>query len=480
MSHIRCQNFHVNAIVLLLALFTVTAARSQPPDDRVTVLVGFKQKPGASEEALIKISGGTVTHKFRLIPAIAAKVPKGAIDGLKKHSLVNEVVFDTAIHSMDTELDSSWGVAQIGAGVPHAANNTGAGVKVCVIDTGIDYTHPDLADRYDAAASWDFIAGDNDPFDDNGHGTHVAGIIAANDNGFGVVGVAPSATIIALKILDQNGNGSIIDAVSALDRCYQYGGHIANHSYGSNLNPGAQIQQAYDKAYTLGLVNVASAGNGASCDVSYPARYESVIAVAATDNNNQRANSCTGPEVELAAPGVNINSTVPGGGYDNSYSGTSMASPHVAGVAALVRAAGMTNAAQIRQRLTSTAQDLGAPGLDAEYGYGLVRADLAAPATPSAGSSAPDPPTDLDAAVYGASVNLTWTDNSVDEEAFVIERCTVGKKGTCVFSEIDLVESNITVFSETGLRKSKLRYRVKARNSFGDSIYSNGVSVKLK
>lgn len=289
---------------------------------------------------------------------------------------------DVEVYALDAELDQAWGVKHIGAGTVHDSGNEGYGIKVAVLDTGVDYTHPDLDANY--KGGWDYVNNDNDPMDDNGHGTHVAGTIAAENDGSGVVGVAPEASLYALKVLDETGSGYFSEVVAALEWCVENGIQITNNSYGSSQDPGELVQQAFDNAYAAGVLNVASAGNsgnppGRGNDISYPARWDSVVAVAATDQDDSRARwSSTGPGLELSAPGVDINSTLPGGGYGEK-SGTSMASPHVAGTAALVWAADSSlTDEQVRVRLRDTADDLGALGWDSKYGYGLVDADEAA------------------------------------------------------------------------------------------------------
>lgn len=378
--------------VLLIALLSglmVSSALAQPPE-RVQVLIGFTQLPGPAQEALVRAFGGSIKHTYHLVPAIAATLPETAMRGLRANPVVTVIEPDGQVWAVDAELDNTWGVKRIGAGAVHP-DNTGAGVKVAIIDTGIDYTHPELDANY--AGGYDFVNKDNDPMDDNRHGTHVAGTVAAVKNGAGVVGVAPEAHLYALKVLGADGSGSYSAVIAALQWAVDNGIQVTNNSYGSSTNPGTTVQQAFDNAYAAGVLNVCAAGNtgtsaGDGDNVIYPARYDSCIAVAATDKNDNRASfSSTGPAVELAAPGVSINSTVPGG-YA-TLSGTSMASPHAAGTAALVIASGITDANgdgkindEVRLRLQQTADDLGAAGRDPQYGFGLVDADEAAPAQP--------------------------------------------------------------------------------------------------
>lgn len=362
----------------------------QNPFEKVDVFITFQDIPGPREVNLIRVGGGHVKYAYWLVPAIAARMPIGGVSVLESFSQVVRIERVLKVYAIDAELDDAWGVKRIGAGIVHEYNK-GTGVKVGIIDSGIDYTHPDLNDNY--AGGYDFINNDDDPMDEHGHGTHVAGTVAAEDNDFGVVGVAPEACLYALSVFPKSGGGTYDDVIAALEWCLDPNNdgdtsdhmEVTNNSYGSSGDPGETVEEAFVNAYVAGVLHVAAAGNaGAGEDtVLYPAKYDSVVAVAATDSSDNRASfSSTGPAVELAAPGVGILSTIypyrDRGPLWKNYgtaSGTSMASPHVAGTVALVKAANpdMTND-EVRQLLIDTADDLGDLGRDPQYGFGLVDA----------------------------------------------------------------------------------------------------------
>ncbi len=402
--------FAVLLVVSILASSVATiGAAPGPQPGRVKVLIGFTRQPGPAQEALVRGIGGTIRYSYHLVPAIAATVPEQAIEGLRRNPNVTAVELDGQVWAIDVELENAWGVEHIGASPVHDSGNKGNGVSVAIIDSGIDYTHTDLDANY--AGGWDFVNDDSDPEDDYGHGTHVAGTVAAedNDDDLSVVGVAPEAMLYALKVLNADGFGNWSDIIAAVEWCVDPDNpdvDVANLSLGTSLNPGALAEAAFANAEAQGLVIVAAAGNsgnppGRGDSVIYPAKWDSVIAVAATDQSDKRARwSSTGDQVELAAPGVAVYSTWPVGMttsphdpqpicyYGGCYkygSGTSMSSPHVAGTAALVIASGITDSNgdgyindEVRQRLDETADDLGAVGRDPQFGFGLVDADEAA------------------------------------------------------------------------------------------------------
>ena len=282
--------------------------------------------------------------------------------------------------------------------------STGQGVIVAVIDTGVAYENyqnyvqaPDLAGTA-FVPGYDFVNDDTHPNDDQSHGTHVAGTIAqTTNNGLGVAGVAFNAKIMPLKVLDASGVGSSWDLAQALRWAADHGAQVANMSLGSPNSSSVELD-AVNYAYNKGVTLVASSGNDGVGSVNYPAAYDQVIAVGAVRYDEQRTSySNYGNALDLVAPGgssldqngdgypdgvlqqtFNPNTRDPADFRYYFFQGTSMAAPHVSGVAALIIAKGIaTTPDQVRAVLTSTAKDLGSPGWDPYYGYGLVQAAAA-------------------------------------------------------------------------------------------------------
>lgn len=226
-----------------------------------------------------------------------------------------------------------WGVAKIQADIAWATT-TGSGVRVAVIDTGIDRDHPDLKDNL--AGCVNFIYSFKTCEDDNGHGTHVSGIIAAENNTVGVVGVAPNARIYSLKSLNSRGSGFLSDIIEALDWSTTHGIQVVNMSLGTSSDV-ASFRDAVARVNAAGITQIAAAGNSGpgGGTVLFPAKYPGVIVVAASSSTNDIPSwSSRGPEVDITAPGDSIKSTFKGNAY-KVMSGTSMATPHVTGVVAL-------------------------------------------------------------------------------------------------------------------------------------------------
>lgn len=226
----------------------------------------------------------------------------------------------------------SWGWEKIGAEV--ARNRQLQPVKIAVIDTGIAYNHPDLQGKVAGGVNTiDSNLGFND---DNGHGTHVAGIIGALDNNIGVIGVAPNVELYAVKVLDDSGSGNLSDLIEGLQWCIDNGIHLVNMSL-SSQETNDTFREVVSEVNRRGVTMVCAAGNGGpEGGIDYPSRYPEPISVAATTVDDTIAEfSSRGPEVDIAAPGDDIASTWLRGGY-KSLSGTSMATPFVTGAAALI------------------------------------------------------------------------------------------------------------------------------------------------
>jgi subtilisin len=383
---------------------SMLAAKGEPS---IRAIVTFNARPGAAARAAIHDAGGTIDTTWTLIKGMAIRVPASAIDGLRRNPLVKSVERDATITTLepavsqadtgDLEYDNAWGVTHIGSKLAHDAGIWGQGVKVAVIDTGIDYIHDDPDDtpyvvdpefNSNYRGGYDFVNHDADPMDDNGHGTHVAGILAAEKNGYLVVGVAPQVDLYGLKILDANGSGYESDAISALQWSVANGMDVVNMSFGTHTNVTA-FQDAVQNAAAAGLLMVAASGNVDpsnfqellyGCPVAYPGAYPQVLSTTYTNPNDALTGySCTGPEVDFAAPGDNIFSPVPVGtcmlcsdyGY-MALSGTSMASPHLAGSVALLLSTGITDQGapglfdDVRNRLCSTANQ----GWGVQTGFG--------------------------------------------------------------------------------------------------------------
>ncbi|WP_178915785.1 S8 family serine peptidase [Natronomonas gomsonensis] len=345
-------------------------AKGRPPKR----IVGTTGK-GGSRRARREAESVNRTLRFGdLGQAVAGRFSDEAVRRLRERDDVRYVEADGTMEAIQT---LPWGVDRVDADVLHDDGATGDGADIAIIDTGIDDDHPDLQANVGAGKAYEDCKGSNCNFawsDDNDHGTHCAGIADAVDNSEGVVGVATDATLHAVKVLDKNGSGSFSNVAAGIEYTADQGWDVASLSLGASS--GSQtVKDACQYAYEKGVLLVAAAGNDGPCTdcVGFPAAYDTVIAVSSTDEDDSLSNfSSTGPEVELAAPGGGIYSTVVGG-YD-TFSGTSMACPHVSGAAGQLMASGYTNT-EARDQLTSTAEDIGLGG--SEQGAGLLNAEAA-------------------------------------------------------------------------------------------------------
>ncbi|HOB88660.1 MAG TPA: S8 family peptidase [Bacillota bacterium] len=281
----------------------------------------------------------------------------------------------------DPDLSKQWAIEAMG--VPYAWDKTtgSSGVKVAVIDTGVQVNHPDLAANI--GPGYDFFNNTTDVTDYNGHGTHVAGIIGAiANNGRGIAGINWNVQIMPLKAADNSGQGylDLPAIIQALYWAANNGADVVNMSFkisDSAIGANNAMDDAIDYAYSKGVTMVAAAGNDGNGRVVYPASHPKVIAVNAVSSDLSRPSwSNYGDGVDVTAPGDLVWSTWPGSTYAYA-SGTSMAAPQAAGVAALLIAQGIRGQENIRRILQETAMDLGAPGKDWTFGWGMVNAHAA-------------------------------------------------------------------------------------------------------
>jgi subtilisin family serine protease len=395
-------------------LFTGIVTASSFSEKKVKAIIVFNEDPSDDDLKYLKDNGGALKYKYSIIKGVAVELPQSVFDKMvnaaknKKNPDGNPIYDKLNYIEVDSEVSIlkkpvrptptptvkpsptvtvtptptatpvpppetlPWGVNRIGADEAWPTS-TGNAVKVAVLDTGIDVNHPDLQVK----GGINCIVSGASYTDDHGHGTHCAGIIAAKDNEIGVVGVAPNAWLYAVKVLNSKGSGYTSDIIEGIDWSVANGMDVISMSLGSSYYS-LSFDNACKNAYNNGIVIVAAAGNDGKDTISYPAAYASVIAVTATDSSDNIAYfSNYGDDAELAAPGVSIYSTYKNGGY--AYmSGTSMATPHVAGVAALIIEDNPTmTAQQVRAKLQASAEDLGTSGRDNYFGYGLVDADQA-------------------------------------------------------------------------------------------------------
>lgn len=278
----------------------------------------------------------------------------------------------------DPGYKSQWAITATESEKAWSLVNQKREIKIAVLDTGIDYNHPDLKNRVLKGLGYDFVNGDNDPIDDNGHGTHVSGIIAAQaNNGQGICGITGTldVKIIPIKVLNQNGEGDSDIIARGIRYAADQGADIVNLSFGC-IGKSADIENALIYAQDKGVFSVAAAGNDSTdCNIYTPAGDKEAFTVSAINNRLKRADfSNFGSNIEVASPGVRILSTVPNGGYE-AWDGTSMAAPVVSGIAAIIKAENPTlSPQQIRSILENSAKDILVKGKDIYSGYGLVDA----------------------------------------------------------------------------------------------------------
>lgn len=391
--------------VFITGFFGFVSAEANETNFPQRKIVVFKDGVSDVEKGrILSAARGVKVRKMRHGDAFVAYADNAAEIKLLKSAKVVRVEDDVVVEALADASASKakpsasqpaqvlpWGIDRIDADRVWELGEAGTGINIGIIDTGISTSHPDLAGNIKGGvsevrytSSWN---------DDNGHGSHVAGIAAAQSNTIGVVGGAHAANLYAIKVLDRNGSGYLSDVIDGIDWAIAREMQVINLSLGT----AADVQSLHDaviRAQNAGVVTIAAAGNSGG-SVSYPAAYPEAIAVAATDFSNSAPYwSSRGPEVDLAAPGVSIYSTYKGTKYA-TFSGTSMAAPHVAAAAAVVlkretdttrdadgicvsefdiNCNGKWDPKEVQAKLEATAADLGIEGRDDIYGHGLVDA----------------------------------------------------------------------------------------------------------
>jgi hypothetical protein len=409
--------------VVLLVVFGLPC-RSHAQAETQRVMIQFMPGAKASLEKTLEQEGAQIHYEFDDLNVIVATLPAKALNQIQMNTGVVGIEQDVLRYAyeqtipygvVNVEAQSVWDANVDGVIDPGAP--TGSNRLVCIIDSGIYRDHEDLADVNIVGGypgGWDT--------DTCGHGTHVAGTIAAMNNGTGVIGVTPgTVSLYIVKVYGDNCSwiysSNLIDAAN---HCRDAGANIINMSLGGAYYSSYENSK-FQELYNGGLLLIAAAGNDGGTAYDYPASYDSVISVAAVDQNNLIASfSQQNDKVELAAPGVAIYNTWNDGGYA-TMSGTSMATPHISAAAAVVWSSNpaKTNA-EIRAVLRQTALDLGPAGRDDAYGYGEVRSlgAIQALLPPTAVGLAR-----FEAAPEGSAIRVEWeTATEVDNLGFNLYR----------------------------------------------------------
>ncbi len=417
----------ITSVLVLFLFSTFVGAGAQPiePGGDTTPLEGefapgellIRFRPGVGLQRVEQILGERGALRIRAIEVLDVHVlqlPPGLSveKAVQVFSHMPEVEFAEpnyilhAVAPMREEIVGQWGLEKIEAEAAWGIlGENPTSVLIATVDTGIDRGHPDLASNIwynpgeiegnntdddgngyvDDTWGWDFVNNDNDPYDDNMHGTYVSSIEAAVHDGLGVAGVCPWCKVMAVKVLDAMGSGYIDTVASGIIYAADNGAQVINLSLAGAAGSTA-LQDAVDLAWEKGVLVVAAAGNDGAETIVYPAAYGNAMAVASTNSEDYRSCFSNYSEgyISVAAPGEAIIGAVPGNTWE-IHSGTSAAAPHVAGVGGLLfsQDASRTNS-EVRSIIEASSDDLGPIGYDAYFGYGRIHALRAVdPSTPT-------------------------------------------------------------------------------------------------
>ncbi len=492
MNYLTQKFMKVLPILIASSLATASLVAQQANPDRI--LVKYKSD---SDEALVKRSLDRIRERGRDFKSVreysrireigvrSIECPKG-----KRDEIIKSLTSDSTVEYAEPDYIATvnlvpndpyyasyqWHLPKIGAPGAWDVSTGKSNVCIAVIDSGVDPLTPDLSGRL-LPNGYDFVNFDSDPRDDNGHGTAAAGTAAASgNNSQGVAGVAWGVSVLPIKVMDSNGVGSYSAIASGINYAATNGAKVINLSLGGTSSS-RTLESAVNFAWSKGVVVIAAAGNNGTTNPVYPAAYSNCVAVSAVNSSDTITSwSSRGSYVDLCAPGENIATTGLNGSYV-SYSGTSFASPIVAGVAALALSANSTlgNSAVV-SLLKKNADDLGTPGLDPLYGYGRVNAfkvasnstsvvDLTAPVTavtsPKNGSSI--------TRTTSVTINVSSSDN------IAVTRVELYLNGSIL--AVSSRPSFSVVWNTSLLAKGTYRLQSKAYDAAGNSAVSTVVSV---
>ncbi|WP_261131737.1 S8 family serine peptidase [Bacillus sp. Marseille-Q3570] len=449
---------------LLVALALSNSSDTQATTDTQSYIVTFKDKINTE---LIHSVGGTVDERYETIHAVSVHLSDEALSKLRTKPGVLFIEENSPVKSDGQIID--WGYKTVIPEPARLSSLSGKGVKVAVLDTGIDPTHPDLK----VAGGISFINEEANYNDLNGHGTHVAGIVGAAQNTIGTLGIAPGASIYAVKVLDKEGNGSQASVLSGLEWAIEHDIDIINLSLTSPQGSYA-LKTMMDHVYNKGILIVAASGNGTQHtegidNVQYPARYGSVIAVGSI-NKEKKLSEFTryGPTLELSAPGHEILSSFIGGEYAVS-SGTSMAAPHVAGALALyMEKYPLKTNKEIRKLIQFYTEDLGKKGKDDLFGYGSVQAPYLNKPKSISGLIGQSESVDLSK----GKIELKWKASNYPIE---LTKYNLYRNGEL----IKTIPGNVTTYEEQ-IGYGEYTYSMKVVDPIGQMSKSQSVTVNLK
>jgi hypothetical protein len=444
------------------------------PDHYIVVLRDGPGNARATAQQLVAAHGGDLGYVYEYaLRGFSARLTPQAVSALARNPNVLHIEPDQVMHTTaTTQNNATWGLDRIDqANLPlngtYVYDANGSGVNAYIIDTGIRLTHSEFTGRI--IGGYDAVTAGGSANDCNGHGTHVAGTVGGT-----VYGVAKQVKLSPIRVLNCQGSGTTAGVIAGVD--WVRGNHVKPAVANMSLGGGASstLDNAVTNAINAGVTFVVAAGNSNANACNYsPARVGPALTVGATTSSDARASySNFGSCLDLFAPGSSITSAWHSNNTStNTISGTSMASPHVAGVAALYLQA---NPGASPSAVSTAIVNAATPNKVTSAGSGspnlLLYSRIGAappPATP------PNAPGNLAASTAGSNqINLTWADNSGDESGFHIERC---QGSTCTsFAQIATVGANTTSYANSGLAAATTyRYRVRAYNGAGSSAYSN-------